>query len=104
MAVTHTIDIGSGFTFYIPNSFSPNADGLNDYFFGSGIGIKKYDLWIFDRWGNMIFHGTELDSKWDGKDNNNKNTVLTDTYVWKVTLKDIANKNHEYIGAITLLK
>jgi gliding motility-associated-like protein len=102
--VSHQIIIGPSFTFYMPNAFSPNGNGTNDYFFGSGTGISKYDLWIFDRWGNMIFHGHHIDDKWDGKSNSSKEVALIDVYVWKVTLIDVFNKTHDYIGTVTLTK
>ncbi len=102
--VQHEIFIGPEFTFFIPNAFSPNADGINDFFFGSGIGIIKYDLWVFDRWGNMIFHGNELNDKWDGKANNGSDIAQMDVYVWKVELTDVFNKKHNYIGTVTLVK
>lgn len=102
--IAHDVFIGPEFTFFIPNVFTPNGDGINDYFFGSGIGIIKYNLWIFDRWGDMIFHGKELNDKWDGKANDGSTMAQIDVYVWKVTLTDVFNKEHNYIGIVTLLK
>ena len=102
--VAHEIFIGPAFTFFIPNAFTPNGDGTNDYFFGSGTGIIKYDLWIFDRWGNMIFHGDALNDKWDGKANGGASEAQIDVYIWKVTLTDVFNKKHDYIGTVTLVK
>ncbi len=98
------VDIGPDFVFYIPNAFTPNADGVNDYFFGSGIGITVYDLWIFDRWGNMIFHANELNDKWDGRANFGKDIAQMDVYVWKVELTDVFNKKHKYLGTVSLVK
>lgn len=102
--VSHEIFIGPEFTFFIPNVFTPNGDKTNDYFFGSGVGIIKYDLWIFDRWGDMIFHGKELNDKWDGKANKGDSESQIDVYVWKVTLTDVFNKEHNYIGIVSLVK
>ncbi len=102
--ISHEIIIEPEFSFFIPNSFSPNNDGINDYFFGSGVGIIKYDIWIFDRWGNMIFHGKELTEKWNGKAKAGADPAQTDVYVWKVQLTDIFNKIHNYIGTVTLVK
>lgn len=102
--VPHEVFIGPEFTFFIPNVFTPNGDGINDYFFGSGIGIIKYDLWILDRWGDMIFHGKELTDKWDGKANGGSNAAQIDVYVWKVTLTDVFNKRHDYIGVVSLVE
>ncbi len=100
----HEIIIGPGFTFYIPNAFSPDGNGINDYFYGSGTGVIKYDLLIFDRWGNQIFHTDVLSDKWDGKTDNGNDISLIDTYVWKVELTDVFNKKHDYIGTVTLVK
>lgn len=102
--IVHEIIIGPSFNFFIPNAFSPNGNGTNDYFFGSGIGIQKYDLWIFDRWGNMIFHGKELNDKWNGKANDGSDLAQIDVFVWKVEITDVLNKKHNYIGTVTLVK
>ena len=102
-----TVIIEGDFVFYIPNAFTPNDDGVNDYFFGTGIGITEYDLWIFDRWGNMIFHGDNLPAekaRWDGRANGGKEPAQMDVYVWKVTLKDMFGNPHKYMGTVTLVK
>ena len=102
--VAHPVSIGPEFTFFIPNAFSPNGDGKNDYFYGTGIGITKYDIWIFDRWGNMIFHGNDLGDQWDGKANDGDNAAQIDVYIWKVQLTDVFNKTHNYTGTVTLVR
>ncbi len=103
--VTHEIFIEPEFSFFIPNAFTPYASaGVNDLFLGKGIGIIQYDLWIFDRWGNMIFHGKDLDDGWDGKANGGKHTAQEDVYVWKVNLTDVFHKQHDYIGTVTLVR
>lgn len=102
--VFHPIVIGPEFTFYIPNAFTPNGDNVNDTFFGQGIGIVEYDIWIFDRWGNMIFHGDDLGDVWDGKANQGSEVAQQDVYVWKVKLTDVFGKKHSYLGTVTLVK
>lgn len=102
--VVHPVDVGPEFTFYIPNCVTPNGDGVNDYFFGDGVGIVDYDIWIFDRWGNEIFHGSYLYDKWDGRANGGKEVAQQDVYVWKVRLTDIFDKKHAYIGTVTIVK
>lgn len=103
-SVEHTVIVGPEFTFYIPNAFTPNGDNINDFFFGQGIGIVEYDIWIFDRWGNMIFHGDELNDYWDGRANKGAEVAQQDVYVWKVQLKDVFGKKHNYLGTVTLVK
>ncbi len=102
-----TVIIEGDFSFYIPNAFTPNGDNINDFFYGKGVGIKEYDLWIFDRWGNMIYRGQEIpveNSRWDGRANVGKDIAQMDVYTWKVAITDIFNNKHKYIGTVTLVR
>lgn len=51
---------------FAPNAFTPNGDGINDYFHIRGAGIESYTLIIFDRWGKQVFHSDEMEKPWDG--------------------------------------
>jgi len=51
---------------YLPNSFTPDADGLNDFFFGRFIGLMGARFYIFNRWGEEIFSSEQLNFVWDG--------------------------------------
>ncbi len=102
--IEHLVEIGPEFTFYIPNAFTPDGDGTNDFFFGTGIGIVQYDLTIFDRWGNLIFHSEKLQDQWNGKANNGDEISQQDVFVWKVKLTDVFGKKHHYMGTVTLVK
>ena len=93
------------FTFYIPNCFTPNGDGVNDGFYGAGIGITSYNIWIFDRWGNLIFTTNDINEAWDGTVQGKHGDICQeDVYVWKVVLTDVFNKKHKYIGHVSLIK
>jgi gliding motility-associated-like protein len=99
------VEVLPEFTFYIPNAFTPNnGDGLNDLFTGAGIGIEKYEMWIFDRWGERIYYTDDIRKGWDGRRQGKSDVVQQDVYIWKVKLKDVFEKSHEYIGHVTLLK
>ncbi len=52
---------------YIPNSFSPNDNKLNDLFYAYGTSIRIFDLQIYDRWGELIFRTNDIKLGWDGK-------------------------------------
>jgi gliding motility-associated-like protein len=58
------IDVRPEFSFFIPNCFTPNGDEANEAFFGSGTGIKKYHLMIFDRWGDLIWQTEDIHQGW----------------------------------------
>ena len=99
------IEIGPEFIFYIPNAFTPfSTDNVNDVFTGKGIGIETYDMWIFDRWGEMIYYTDDIAKGWDGKRQGKAQEAKQEVYVWKVKLKDVLGKNHEYVGHVTLLR
>ena len=54
---------------YMPNSFSPNDDGINDCYQGyvaPDVEIESYILKIFDRWGNMMFETNDIHGCWNG--------------------------------------
>ncbi|MGB3947013.1 MAG: choice-of-anchor L domain-containing protein [Bacteroidia bacterium] len=102
--VEHQVTIGPAFTFYIPNAFTPNNDGKNDYFNGSGIGIEEYTMRIFDRWGNMVFKTQDLNMHWDGKSNEGNSASQIDVFIWKVDIKDILNKKHTLMGTVTIVR
>ena len=56
----------------VPNGFSPNNDGINDYFHIKG--IEEFDgnvVFIYNRWGNLVYKQKNYDNKWDGKCNVN---------------------------------
>jgi gliding motility-associated-like protein len=103
-SVTHPVKILPVYTFYIPNAFSPNGDGRNEGFKGTGIGIdpETYNLWVFDRWGNQCFHSTFLEETWNGTVN--EKFVQEDVYVWKVRFKDMGGTKHELHGHVSIIK
>jgi len=107
-SVTEIVVIKPIVTFYIPNAFSPNKDGTNEGFKGTGIGIDNstYNLWIFDRWGLMIYHAQDLEKAWDGHMQGHEDWAVLqeDVYVWKVKFNDIKHKSHDYHGTVTLIK
>ena len=79
------------FAFFLPNSFTPNGDGLNDKFFpvGDKIDPNEYDFQVYNRWGEIIFETKNPSDYWDGKLNGSY--VSNGTYLWKVIAKNINN-------------
>jgi len=102
-SIWKTIRVEPEYALYIPNTFTPDGDGNNDYFAPKGYGIEEQSMLIFDRWGEVIFEGYQLDSKWDGKVKN-RSVGKTDVYTYKIETKDIKGESHTYIGKVTLLK
>ncbi len=108
---TDTVRVKDIFTFYVPNGFTPNGDGINDFFTPRGISVdpNNFDEYIFDRWGNVFFHTNiwrdTYAEPWNGTKNNNGSAsdVVPDVYVYKIKVKEIGGNKHEYFGRITLV-
>ncbi|MGB3947874.1 MAG: gliding motility-associated C-terminal domain-containing protein, partial [Bacteroidia bacterium] len=92
------------FTFYIPNAFTPNGDGVNDIFAGKGMFIIQYEMLIFDRWGDLVFETNDYNKQWDGKANKGTKMAQRDVYVYKIKVTDIHQIDHFYSGTVTLVQ
>ena len=87
---------------YVPDAFSPNGDGTNDYFELKGRFIKSIDLAVFNRWGEPVFHSTDMKDQWDGKVNGGDATIGTYAYTLEVTGQKGEVIKHK--GTITLVR
>lgn len=100
-----TVKVLSNHNIFIPNSFSPNGDYINDYFFPvlSDISEEDYNFIIFDRNGGVVFNSTDIEESWDGI-HINKN-VPNGVYVWKIIYKvnNELQKREKY-GHVTLIR
>lgn len=86
----------------VPNAFSPNGDGLNDLIYVRGNGITKMTWRIYNRWGAVVYLGTDIAEGWDGR----YKGKLQAQDVYHYTL-DVEFSSHEKVakkGDITLLR
>jgi gliding motility-associated-like protein len=112
--ISDTVKVVDIYTFYIPNSFTPNSDGWNDFWSPKGMNVdpNDYNELIYDRWGNLVFKTNKWNvitneaEGWNGTLSNRGNIsdVVMDVYVYKIDTREINNgPKHEYIGRITLV-
>ena len=99
--VCNPVFIGAFPTFYAPNSFSPNNDGINDVFRLYSTYLTECKLEIYNRWGELIFFSESIDPSWDGTFNGKR--LQNDTYVWRATFITVFNKSQIIYGRVTLL-
>jgi gliding motility-associated-like protein len=88
---------------YIPNVFTPDADGLNDVFKPAGVGLQNlnYKMQIFDRWGNLIFTSEDFNEGWDGTYKGKP--VPVGVYAYYIVVYDIKGYKHFYKGHVSVL-
>ena len=96
--------------FYVPNTFTPDNDDFNQTFqpiFTSGFDPYDFSMWIFNRWGEVIFETHDATKGWDGSYGNNGEVELVQdgTYSWKIEFK--TNRNDErkrFYGHVNVLR
>lgn len=86
----------------IPNVFSPNADGQNDLFKVSGIGITNVSITVFNRWGQKVFNTNQLNEGWDGRTNSGTE-VPEGTYYFVIEVTTTTSTETK-TGYLTLIR
>ena len=94
---------------YIPNAFSPNGDGVNDFFiaYGNVSALRIKTMKVFDRWGGLVFAGENLPLGgdrvgWNGTFNNKE--MSADVYVYFFIIEFVDGEEVLFKGDVTLLR
>ena len=99
-----TITVIPDVIFYAPNAFTPNADGMNDVWLPvmDNYGSDLYELYIYNRWGQLIFKSNDPNAGWDGTFNGKY--MESAVYVYTVTYQNLMGKIIKKEGTITLIR
>jgi len=84
------------YALYVPNTFTPNDDGRNDDFVPKGVGIKEFEIYIFNRWGEEVFHSVDMDVCWDG------GKAVPSSYSYVISVVDKMGEFHRKTGNILI--
>jgi gliding motility-associated-like protein len=88
--------------FAVPNAFSPNGDGLNDEFTVIQSNVSEFEMFIFNRWGELLYYTTDLNEGWDGRYEQKEAEIGAYVYVIKAAFFD--GSSLEKKGNVTLLR
>jgi gliding motility-associated-like protein len=101
-SLSNTSCVPVGPTLFAPNAFTPNGDGLNEFFELKGHFIADYHFMLFDRWGALIFESFDLTKHWDGtwRDQPCQEGV----FVWVATGRGFDGTMIEKKGSCTLVR
>lgn len=88
---------------YVPNAFTPNGDGGNDFFKPvlNNVG-DEFELLIFNRWGEVIFETNDRFDYWDGTYQGKD--AKDGTYIWRIIYADLEGNKAELMGHVTILR
>ena len=87
---------------YVPNTFTPHSDGINDLFGVYGGNILSMKMLIFNRWGELVCTLNDITEFWDGTF---KGKACQDgTYVWRLVYEDMQKHAHELTGHVNIIR
>jgi len=91
---------------FFPNAFTPNGDSKNDGFRseGDGVDLNNYQLYIYDRYGELIFKTNDFYEYWNGKVMGSDKMAEVAVYSWVAFVKDINGVSYTFNGRVTLIK
>lgn len=99
---TISVLVEEEYTFWIPNAFTPNGDGLDEIFVPKGFGVEAFNMIVYTRWGEEIFFTKDLDSGWDGR-LKGAERAPTGIYTYMIVTEDSNGKARTYQGEINLM-
>ena len=99
------IEITSNFDILAPNTFTPNGDGVNDIFMPEGIKISglSFELLIFNKSGKVVYATKNINSGWNGFNQNTGQKCTNGNYLWVVKLENEDGSISQYQGSILLV-
>ncbi len=89
---------------YIPSSFTPNEDGINDLFNIQGFNIVSFDLVIINRYGQEVFKSNSMEVKWDGAEPAYTHYSQNEVYVYSIKAETTNGKLIEKQGTVTVVR
>ena len=103
---TAVLDVAPFCSWFFPNAFTPNGDGKNDLFLGKGWAqnISQYNLWIYNRWGELIFESDDMEMGWNGRKHNSGQDSPQGGYVFMAEIRGPRDQVKRFEGIVTLLR
>jgi len=102
-AVTTPIIVNPELRVFIPNSFTPDQNGLNEGFFPDGSSITSYDMIIYNRWGDIVFRSSPETPKWNGSVDNENLSSENGVYAYRIIIYGNC-ESREVSGHILLIR
>jgi gliding motility-associated-like protein len=105
------ITVTDDYWIWIPNSFTPDMDGINDKFCIAYNGIREntFTFNVFDRFSNLVYstnniHDLDCDNGWDGRDQTTGNELPMGVYIYKMYCQDVDGWKHQEIKELILVR
>lgn len=86
----------------IPQAFTPNGDGINDYYNVLPYNVDRFELSIYNKWGKLVFYTNDFSYSWDGTFEGHN--LLSDNYIYYATGVQLDGRPFKLQGSLVLLK
>ena len=87
---------------WVPTAFTPGDDDLNDLFLVSGLMIQEYQIWIYDRWGKLLYNSKDIGQGWDGRFAGQE--LPEGVYTYHIVARDNLGNVIDRPGTVTLIR
>lgn len=87
---------------FVPNTFTPDGDEVNDVFRALAHNVDVFRLLVFNRWGQLIFSTDRLEDGWDGTYSGKDSPI--GTYVWRIDYEETHGPAHTVYGHVNLVR
>lgn len=104
-STSQIIEVHPDINIYAPNAFTPDGNEFNQGWrvFMDGIDIYGFELFIYNRWGEIIWKSHDIEQEWDGTYNGR--LVPTGTYIWNIKAEDLLNGAvYRFDGHVNVLR
>ncbi|MEO1437778.1 MAG: PKD domain-containing protein, partial [Bacteroidota bacterium] len=104
--IVRPLDVVPRYSYFLPNAFTPNFDGLNDQFKGTGdfFGIERFEMTIWNRWGELVFRTNNPNDSWNGTKGSSGKLAPQGVYVYAVNILGNRNQEEQRKGFVTLIR
>ena len=102
MQTVHVLPVAQ---LFVPNTFTPgDRDELNAVFKPVGFNVNGYHMYIYNRWGEMLFSTQDINIGWDGRVRYSDVEAKPDQYVYKIEYTDHRGNPKQLLGNVLVLR
>jgi len=102
--VSQNVVVHEGLSVFVPNSFTPANDGVNDGWRAEGVGVESFHLMIIDRWGEVLFETDDMERYWNGSPRGEGLSHMNDLFIYMIEVQGICEDFDRLTGTIMLVR
>lgn len=104
-AATATAEVVvNGTIFFAPSAFTPDGDGINDFWLPSALGVTEYHMDVYNRWGAVLWTSNDPERPWMGEVDGGTHFVPDGLYLWRVRYRDQIGFRHAETGTVQIIR